>query len=65
MKEAKNVFSGNLMLLASIVKGITGVVGASLILSEDHPYMALISLAVGAGVNEYLLNAEKNKNKEV
>ena len=63
MKEINNLYTKNLVLLASMVKGLTAVIGGSLILSEDHPYLSLFALAVGATVNEYLLNAEKNKNK--
>ena len=46
-------------LIATIVKAVTGVMGASLILSEEHPYLSLIVLAIGAGINEYLLYLEK------
>jgi hypothetical protein len=52
------------MLIALMIKAITGVIGASLILSEDHPYMALLSLSIGAGVNEYVLFREKEKNRK-
>jgi len=65
MKEINNLYTKNLVLLASMVKGLTAVIGGSLILSEEHPYLSLFSLAVGATVNEYLLNAEKNKNKSL
>ena len=46
-------------LIAQIVKAITGVLGASLILSNDHPYLSLTVLAIGAGINEYSLYIEK------
>lgn len=46
-------------LIALIIKGVTGVLGASLILQEGHPYLTLAVLAIGAGVNEYLLFIEK------
>jgi hypothetical protein len=65
MEKVKNLYSSNLMLIASMVKGATAVVSSSLILSENHPYWTLFSLAVGAIVTEYLLKAERNKNKVV
>lgn len=65
MNKIKRIYSENLMLLALIVKAITGVLGTSLILSEKHPYVALIVLAIGAGINEYLLFFERSKNKLV
>ncbi len=46
-------------LVANLVKAVTGALGASLILSEDHPYLSLIVLSIGAAVNEYLLYLEK------
>lgn len=47
-------------LVANVVKAVTGVLGASLILNDNHPYLSLIVLAIGAGVNEYLLYLEKD-----
>ena len=61
MKELKKIYSEKLMLIALVVKAVTGVLGASLILTEQHPYIALICLAIGAGVNEFLLYLEKMK----
>lgn len=61
MKGLKKIYSDKTMLMALVVKAITGVLGASLILTEEHPYMALTCLAIGAGVNEYLLFIEKSK----
>ena len=60
MKQINN----NLVLVSEVVKAITGVAGASFILSEHHPYLALISLAVGAGANEFILAVEKEKNRK-
>lgn len=62
MTEIKKFYNENLMIIANVVKGITGVVGASLILTENHPYLSLVALAIGAGVNEYILYIEKSKN---
>ena len=65
MDEIKKLYSNKVKLLALIVKAITGVVGASLILTEEHPYLALIALSIGAAVNEFLLFIEKTKNRIV
>lgn len=65
MKELRKIYSDKLMLSALVVKAVTGVLGASLILTEEHPYMALTCLAIGAGVNEILLYLEKLKNRHI
>jgi hypothetical protein len=39
-------------LIGLIIKGVTGVVGGSLVLAEGHPYIAMTVLALGAGANE-------------
>jgi hypothetical protein len=41
-------------LIALIIKSITGVVGASLVLEQNHPYLALTVLAIGAAANEVI-----------
>jgi len=41
-------------LIALCVKAVTGVVGASLVLEQNHPYLALIVLAIGAACNEII-----------
>jgi hypothetical protein len=41
-------------LIAVCVKAVTGVVGASLILEQNHPYLALAVLAIGAVANEVI-----------
>ena len=63
METIKKLYNNKIMLIALILKAITGVIGASLILSEDHPYWALFALSLGAGVNEFLLFIEKEKNR--
>ena len=65
MDEIKKFYNRNLLLIANIMKAITGVIGASLILTEEHPYFALATLAAGAGVNEFLLFVEKTRNRNV
>lgn len=57
----KKIIKDKVTMIALIVKGITGVLGASLVLSEEHPYLALTVLAIGAAVNEYLLYINDNK----
>jgi len=62
MKQINKIYNENSKLIALIIKGVTGVLGASLILQEGHPYLTLAVLSIGAGVNEYLLFIEKNDN---
>lgn len=45
----------NTLIIVKMVKAVSGVVGASLVLTENHPYLALTSLAIGAAANEYLI----------
>ena len=63
MKQLKKIYSEKLMLITLIVKAVTGVLGASLILEKEYPYLALTSLAIGAAINEYLLFVEKTKQR--
>jgi hypothetical protein len=41
-------------LIALCVKGATGVIGGSLVLSNSHPYLTLGVLAIGAITNEII-----------
>jgi hypothetical protein len=41
-------------LIALCVKGATGVIGGSLVLSNQHPYLTLGVLALGAITNEII-----------
>ena len=63
MEEIKKFYNSNLLLIANVIKAVTGVVGASLILTENHPYWSLFALSLGAGVNEFLLFVEKSRNR--
>lgn len=38
--------------IALCVKAVTGLAGASLVLEQNHPYVALTVLAIGAIANE-------------
>lgn len=47
--------SNKLKLIALCIKAVTGVLGASMILSEQHPYLTLGVLCIGAMANEIIL----------
>ena len=63
MKQIKEFYNSKFKLLAVIFKGVTAILGASLILNEDHPYITLFVLSIGAAANEYLLFIESNDNQ--
>ena len=39
-------------LVGLIIKSVTGIIGGSLILTDNHPYITLIVLSIGAAANE-------------
>lgn len=43
-----------LKLIGLTIKGVFGTIGASLVLEQNHPYIALTVLAIGAGANEII-----------
>lgn len=47
--------SKKLKLIALCIKAVTGVLGASMILSEQRPYLTLLVLCIGAVANEIIL----------
>ena len=47
-------------LVAMLIKAATGVIGGSLVLENQHPYITLAVLAIGAMANE-LINYLKEK----
>ena len=62
-------------LIGLVIKGVTGVIGGSLVLAEGHPYIAMTVLALGAGANETVnfykekemanqINTENNENTQ-
>ena len=59
MKRLKEIYNDKIKLAALMVKGMTAVVGGSLVLESEHPYITLLVLMVGAAANEYLLFLEK------
>lgn len=46
--------SKKIKLIALCIKAITGVLGASMILTEQHPYLSIAILCCGAVANEIL-----------
>lgn len=61
--------SGNsnlIKLTAVCIKAVTGILGASMILNEQRPYLTLIILCTGALCNEVLnFIATGNKSKKI
>lgn len=55
-----------LKVLSYFVKGVSGVLGASLIMSKQYPILTVCVLSVGAGINELLnyLNTPTTTKKE-
>ena len=51
-----------LKMFGLIIKSITGIVGGSLVLTENHPYITLSVLALGGAANEFV---SVLKDKEV
>jgi hypothetical protein len=41
-------------LLGLIIKAVFGTIGGAVILEQNHPYLALLILAIGAGANEWV-----------
>ncbi len=50
-------------LIALIIKGVTGVIGGSLVLTQEHPYLTLIVLAIGGAANEYISFMQRKINR--
>ena len=55
--------SKRIKLIAVCIKAVTGVLGASMILTEQRPYVTLGILCVGAVANE-ILNFISSEEKE-
>lgn len=53
-------------LFGLVIKAITGVIGGSLVLEQNHPYITLTVLAIGAAANEAvnILQAKSVKNED-
>ncbi len=52
-----------LKLIGQCIRAATGVVGASLILTEGYPYLTLSILAVGAIANEVVSFIKEKENQ--
>jgi hypothetical protein len=50
--------------IALCIEGATGVIGGSLVLSNEHPYLSLLVLALGAASTKLVNKLEKNKRKK-
>ena len=48
----KNITKNKWAFIAFAVKSFTGIIGGSLVLTTDHPYLALTVLGIGAIANE-------------
>jgi hypothetical protein len=55
MKNYKKLSSyEKFKLLGLIIKAVFATIGGAVILNENHPYLALTILGVGAGANEWV-----------
>jgi hypothetical protein len=50
----EGIKKNRLKLLALCIEGATGVVGGALILEQNHPYLTLFILALGAVANKII-----------
>ena len=62
----KNLLKGiaGWRLTVNIIKTVFGLIGASLVLTVDHPYLALIALAVGAGADQVGIAIDKAEKED-
>lgn len=59
--------SKKVKLIAVCIKAVTGVLGASMILTEQRPYITLIILCIGAVANEitnFYSQEEQNESRD-
>ena len=52
-------------LAGLMIKAITGVVGGSLILTNEYPYVSLAVLSVGAAANEWVSFIKDKEVKKI
>jgi hypothetical protein len=50
-------------LIALCIKAFTGIIGGSLILSENHPYLTITILGIGAVANEMVSYIKDRERK--
>jgi hypothetical protein len=48
----KNNNNNKAKVITLVIKAVTGVLGTSLVLENNHPYITLTVLAIGAVANE-------------
>lgn len=60
----KKIISDKWELAALCIKGLTGVLGGSMILENNHPYLTLAICGVGAVANEVVIFIQKRKNEK-
>lgn len=56
--------SNKIKLMALCIKAITGVLGASMILTEQRPYITLTILCIGAVANEITNFISQEENQD-
>lgn len=56
--------SKKIKLMAVCIKAITGVLGASMILTQQHPYIILTILCIGAVTNEIINFIQEEENDQ-
>lgn len=54
-----------LKMIGLMVKSVTAIIGGSLILSEDHPYISISVLAIGGAANEFVSVIKEKENKAI
>lgn len=50
-------------LYGLLIKAVTGVLGISMILTENHPYISIGILAIGAGAAEWVSFIKEKEDK--
>lgn len=54
-----------LKLIGQCIKAATGIIGASLVLTENHPYLTLTVLALGGVSNEVISFIKEKENQSM
>jgi hypothetical protein len=50
-------------IIAICIKAFTGIIGGSLVLSENHPYLTITVLGIGAVANEVVSYIKDKERK--
>lgn len=67
MKSYEKGKSRKVKLIALCIRAVTGVIGGSLILSNEHPYLSIAVLAIGAVADEitkFISEEESDDNSD-